>query len=198
MSYTKPVVMDPYYDQPEWMTNEIIRKEFICLSSESNEHDVELFLILLFGFNHIPVNQSFQKSFNELLKEEEVAISGGIAFFQDEQSFILPSCCCGLEKISDIVHSIRNKQSPWLGHDPFPSVTYEGDKALVWPDDPEACISKGFLPIKYHYKELVTSLDKSVEYLHDFIDGPLYRWIGKRDNKIADAVREQMKRWFEH
>ncbi len=60
MPYTKAVITGPYYDKPEWIANEITREEFICLSSESNERDVELFLILLFGYNHINVEQSFR------------------------------------------------------------------------------------------------------------------------------------------
>ncbi|REK76023.1 hypothetical protein [Paenibacillus paeoniae] len=196
MSYTKPVIIDPYYAQPEWITSEITRKEFVPLSADATDHDVELFLILLFGFMGIPVDQSFQQSFEELLRQEEVALSGGIAFFQDEQRFVLPSCCCGVEGISEIIHSIQKQQSPWLGHDPFPGITYEGDKAFVWSDDPESCVSKGEMPIVFDYNELITSLEKSVEAMNQFIDGPLYEWIGKRDMLIADAVRDQMKKWL--
>ena len=118
MPYTKAVITGPYYDKPEWIANEITREEFICLSSESNERDVELFLILLFGYNHINVEQSFLLSFNELLEQEGVVLSGGIAFFEDENKYILPSCCCGLEDFSGVIDTIINRQSPWMGHDP--------------------------------------------------------------------------------
>lgn len=196
MPYTKPVIIDPYYAQPVWITSEITRHEFIPLSADATEHDVELFMILLFGFNNISVDQSFQQSFQELLRQEEIAISGGIAFYQDEQRFILPSCCCGLEEVPASIQSIQNQQSPWLGHDPFPGITYDKNKAFVWPDDPESCLSKGDIPIAFDYNELKSSLEKSVEALNQFIDGPLYEWIAKRDEMIAVAVRDQMKRWL--
>ncbi|GGD52025.1 hypothetical protein GCM10010911_06930 [Paenibacillus nasutitermitis] len=97
LNYTKPVITDLHYDKPEWITNEVIRKEFICLSFETDTQEVELFLIHLFGFNQINVDQSIQLSFDELFKQDEVALSGGIAFFEDEKKYVLPSCCCGLE-----------------------------------------------------------------------------------------------------
>jgi len=196
MPYTKPVIIDPYYAQPVWITSEITRHECIPLSANATDHDVELFLILLFGFQGIPVDHSIQQSFQELLRREEIALSGGIAFFQDEQKFILPSCCCGLEEVADIIHSIHNQQNPWLGHDPFPGITYDGDKAYVWPDDPESCLINGDMPIAFDYHLLISSLEKSMEAMNQFIAGPLYEWIGKRDKEIADAVRDQMKRWL--
>lgn len=196
MPYTKPVIIEPYFDKPEWITDEVIREEFICLSSESNEQDVELFLILLFGYNHINIEQSFLLSFNELLEQEGVAISGGIAFFEDESKYILPSCCCGLEDFSEVIDTIKNKQSPWMGHDPAPGITYSNDQVRVWPDDPEIADSNVNKPILYSYKELIDSLEKTRNEMQGFIEGPLYEWINKRDKEIANTMRDRMKQWI--
>ncbi|MGO4543117.1 hypothetical protein [Paenibacillus sp. 2TAB19] len=137
MPYTRPVIREPYYDCPVWIESEVARNEVTLLSSDSSAHDVELFLLHLFGYNSIDVSQSIQRSFEELFKLDEVAILGGIAFFKDEESFILPSCCCGLEQWETVNQSINNRQSPWLGHDPSPGVTYHDDFLLVWADDPK-------------------------------------------------------------
>jgi len=196
MPYTKAVIIDPYYEKPYWIENEVIPKEFICLSSESSEHDVELFLILLIGYNHINVNQSFHLSFNELLKEDEVVLSGGIAFFENDSKYILPSCCCGLEDFSNVIDSIANQQSPWLGHDPTPGITYTNDQANVWPDDPKANGSNVNYSIQYTYKELMQSLLKSRTDLLDFIEEPLFEWINKRDAEIAKIMIIRMKQWI--
>lgn len=51
--YTKPVIVDPYYDRPCWMEHEVERKEFVILSADSSSDDVELFFILLFGYNQM-------------------------------------------------------------------------------------------------------------------------------------------------
>jgi len=196
MSYTKAVITEPYYDKPEWIANEITREEFICLSSESNERDVELFLILLFGYNHINIEQSFLLSFNELLEQEGVVLSGGIAFFEDENKYILPSCCCGLEDFSGVIDTIINKQSPWMGHDPAPGITYINDQVHVWPDDPETIDSNVNKSIQYSYKDLIDSLENTRKELQGFIEGPLYEWINKRDEQIASTIKDRMKQWI--
>lgn len=51
--YTKPVIVDPYYDRPCWMEHEVERKEFVILSADSSSDDLELFFILLFGYNQM-------------------------------------------------------------------------------------------------------------------------------------------------
>jgi hypothetical protein len=43
MPYTKPVIREPYHDCPVWIENNVDRKEYLCLTAESNEQDVELF-----------------------------------------------------------------------------------------------------------------------------------------------------------
>jgi hypothetical protein len=98
MPYTKPVIREPYYDCPVWIESEVDRNEVTFLSSDSSAHDVELFLLHMFGYNSIDVSHSIQRSFEELFKLDEVAILGGIAFFKDEDTVIMPSCCCGLEQ----------------------------------------------------------------------------------------------------
>ncbi|NOU84560.1 hypothetical protein GC102_02040 [Paenibacillus sp. LMG 31460] len=90
----------------------------------------------LFGYNNIDVKESFEKSFKQLLNEDEVAILGGITFFEDEDKFILPSCCCGLEDLVLVNESIINRVSPWLGHDPNPGIKYSNNGIVkVWSDD---------------------------------------------------------------
>jgi len=196
MPYTKPVITDPYYEKPEWIRNEVIRKEFICLSSECDTQDVELFLTHLFGYNHINVDQSFRLSFEELFEQEEVVLSGGIAFFEDEKKYILPSCCCRLEEYFNVIDSITKKQSPWMGHDPTPSITYNYDRVFIWPDDPKSIERSTNYYIKYSYQELLESLYKTQKDVQGFIEGPLFEWIKKSDIEIARTMNDKLKQWI--
>lgn len=195
MPYTKAVITDPYYDKPKWITNEVTRKEYMCLSSESSSHDVELFLTHLFGYMNINVEHTLLISFNELFEQDYIALSGGVAFFADEHNFILPSCCCGLEDYSNVIDSIINKQSPWMGHDPSPGLIYNNNQVYVWPDDPESSISREKF-IEFSYEELKENLDKTSKEIKGFIDGPLYYWIAKENSEIAVAMNEKMKKWL--
>ncbi|NJJ42439.1 hypothetical protein HCB82_25370 [Paenibacillus sp. 7028] len=195
MSYMKPVILEPYYDKPIWIENEVNRKEFTFLSSNSSEAEVELFLLHLFGYNRIDISISLEESFKELFKEDEVAILGGVAFIQDDGAFIMPSCCCGLEEIQSISHSIKAKQSPWLGHDPSPGIIYYDDYVLVWSDDPETQKEELF-SIRFTYKELFEGLEKCKKDLLGFIEEPLHKWIKVRDEEIANQMKQKMLLWF--
>ncbi|MEK3885855.1 hypothetical protein [Paenibacillus sp. PL2-23] len=195
MPYTKAVITDPYYDKPIWITGEVTRKEFLCLSAESSSHDVELFLTHLFGYMDINVEQSLLLSFNELFEQDYIALSGGVAFFADENNYILPSCCCGLEDYSNAIDSIINKQSPWMGHDPAPGLTYNNNQVYVWPDDPESSISNKYF-IEFSYQELKENLEKTSKEIKGFIEGPLYCWIVKENSEIANTMRAKMKKWL--
>ncbi|WP_020616411.1 hypothetical protein [Paenibacillus daejeonensis] len=194
MPYTKAVIIDPYFDKPSWIVNDVFTTEYMILSSASSSHEVELFLTHLFGYNHINVEQSLSESYNELFEQEQVALSGGIAFFDDEHRVILPSCCCGLEDLIDVKDSVTNRQSPWLGHDPSPGITYASDQALVWPDDPESYIKSDV--ITFLYAELIDQLELTKIELQAFIDGPLYNWIDKENREVAHMMKDKMKIWF--
>ncbi|NMI03200.1 hypothetical protein HF638_04395 [Paenibacillus sp. SZ31] len=195
MSYMKPVIREPYYDKPIWIENEVNRKEFTFLSSKSSEAEVELFLLHLFGYNSIDVSKSFEESFEELFEQDEVALLGGAAFIKDDETCIMPSCCCGLEEIQSIEHSIQAKQSPWLGHDPSPGIQYFDDYALVWSDDPEP-LKEELVCIKFTYNELAESLKKCKKDLLEFIEEPLYKWIKVRNGDIANRMKQKMFYWF--
>ncbi|GIO13832.1 hypothetical protein J19TS2_33870 [Cohnella xylanilytica] len=169
--------------------------EFTFLSSNSSDSEVELFLLHLFGYNKISASWSFEESFEELLKEDEVAILGGVAFIQDDETYILPGCCCGLEDMQSISFSIRAKQSPWLGHDPSPGIIYFDDYAVVWSDDPEVQ-QEELISIRFTYERLIESLERCKKDLLGFIEGPFYRWIKLRDRDIANRMKQKMLYWF--
>lgn len=195
MPYTKPVITDPYYDCPVWIDNEVERKAFICLTANSTDQDVELFLLLLFGFNDIDVSQSMKASFDEILLEQEVAISGGVAFFENDKQYIMPGCCCGLEELTGICASIEEKTSPWLGHDPWPGITYHDDHARVWSDDPDKNHDDLFY-VDFTYLGIRESLENTKGELAGFIDGPLFNWVFKRDPDLACKFKQKMHLWF--
>lgn len=196
ISYTKPVITEPYHECPVWMESEIELKEYICLSPESSEHDVELFLMHLFGYNNIDVKQSMNASFDELLQKDTVAISGGVAFFENEENYIMPSCCCGLEEWGTVYTSIRNRISPWMGHDPSPGITYLDDYVRVWSDDPESNIKTKLTFIDFSYSEVLKSLARTKADLIGFIENPLFSWISKRDIELAIKFKLKMYQWF--
>ncbi|ULL17926.1 hypothetical protein DVH26_27760 [Paenibacillus sp. H1-7] len=192
--YTMPVITEPYHDSPGWLDKPRTQKHFVTLTSLSNEEDVELFLTLLLGYNRIDAELSFEAAFDTLFLEDGIAISGGIAFFENEQIYILPSCCCGLEGIFEMYENVVNKQSPWLGHDPDPWIEYKENNTLVWSDS--AGSMERMITIPYSHEELVQCIQKSMSDLMAFIDIPLYQWLSNRNPRVGDEMRKRMKYWL--
>ncbi|MEK4434601.1 hypothetical protein [Paenibacillus sp. FSL K6-2862] len=196
MSYTKPVIREPYYACPKWFDNDVHRSDYLTLSGKCTSSEVELFLIHLFGYSNTNIDQSMEDTFNELFANESVAILGGVAFYESEEKYIMPSCCCGLEQFKEIYNSILNRESPWLGHDPLPEITYKDNMAFVWSDDPDSNDRSDVFHIDFKFEEILSCLEQSQYDLKDFIDKPLFDWIYRRDQATANKMKDRMYEWF--
>lgn len=108
----------------------------------------------------------------------------------------MPSCCCGLEQFREIYNSIVNRESPWLGHDPSPGITYKDNMAIVWSDDPDSNDRSDIFHIDFKFEEILSRLEKSKYDLKDFIDKPLFEWIYRRDQDTAEKMKDRMYEWF--
>lgn len=207
MPYAHPVLrVEPYGERPEWLNTSTDVNDYIPLSPLANEREVELFLYTLLGASHLelrPTPQEMLEDFMELDEEDGIALSGGIAFYENENRRITPSCCAGVEQIPAIIEDVANRQSPWLGHDPWPNITYESDQAHVWPDNISAQFPDSESlnietstepPIVYPYEELLQSVHRCATELEGFIDGPLYTWLVTHTPELAAAVSERLKR----
>ncbi|MDK8183274.1 hypothetical protein [Paenibacillus sp. UMB4589-SE434] len=174
-------------------------KDYVILTAESSREDVELFLIHLFGYNQIDVTQSLEASCHDLFKEDGVVIQGGVAFFNNESQFILPSCCCGLEDWYEVLDAVKNRTSSWLGHDPSPEITYHDNLVRVWSDNPELLSNSdeaSLYYIEFEYEELLDCLELTRSDLEKFIKGPLYYWMNSKNGDIADTMKVKMEQWF--
>ncbi|CAM4010211.1 hypothetical protein [Saccharibacillus endophyticus] len=207
MPYSYPVLhVEPYHERPEWLNSATEVEEYMRLSPLADEREVELFLYVLLGASDLelrPTPREMLQQFMALDEEDGIALSGGIVFCENENRRILPSCCAGVEQIPEIIEDVINRQSPWLGHDPWPTITYEGEQAYVWPDHVSAQFpdseslkieASDEPPIVYAYKELLQSVRRCASELEGFIDGPLYLWLIANSPELAGAVSERLKR----
>lgn len=102
----------------------------------------------------------------------------------------------GLEEFREIYHSVIKKNSPWLGHDPFPGISYDGDLARVWSDNPKSPESHNLYSIDFMFQELLDSLEHSKRDLECFINKPLYQWVYHKNKGLASLVKHKMHEWF--
>ncbi|TYP74653.1 hypothetical protein [Paenibacillus methanolicus] len=201
MPIVHAVVQEPYYEQPPWLPK-VEYKEVVTLSALSNQADASLFLALLCGYNHIDVNREPDEVVRDLIALEEIAIRGGIAF-EDERNRIVPSCCSGLETWRDILDAVLGKKGAWLGHDPFPTLTYESEFVNVWSDDVTGTMREvtesgrlKMYAITYRRDELIDKLQRIEQDLLDFYRHSLDKALAIVDDDLREALFSSYRRWF--
>lgn len=191
----KPIIQDPYYDAPSWINDNIDRRDFVILDGKSSEKDVELFLILLLGYNNINIKQDKALVINELLSEDEIALSGGVLFIGEDKK-IFPSCCCGLESWKEVLDAAISKESPWLGHDPNPCFEYIGDSIRIWSDNFNKKQASNIGFIECDRSILIEKLNLIRKDLIEFSKGPLYKYFIVHDSTHANQIIQQFEKWF--
>ncbi|WP_238009729.1 hypothetical protein KZZ52_08635 [Dactylosporangium sp. AC04546] len=97
---------------------------WLALSGECTGEQVERFLSTLTDYLQV-----------ETLAEADMLIVHGGLRLADRRTgaVVVPGCCGGLEDWRDWLE-ILDGGSPWLGHDPWPKVEIDGDRARVWQD----------------------------------------------------------------
>lgn len=194
--FVKPVVIEPYFPTPKWIDNNIGLKEYIIISKDSSVHDVKLFLIEMFGYNNINVEQHVDKAFNDLLLQDEAVVAGGVLFLSHNKK-IFPGCCCGLETWRDVVRGAVNEESPWMGHAPSPTFEFLEDKVFVWSDDYREGVTDEVYFIEYQKGELIKKLNNLENDLIQYAKGPLYKYMKHYHSEWADKMILKFKEWFD-
>jgi hypothetical protein len=69
---------------------------------------------------------SAQDALRQLAELEYFGLSGGLAVSASGRFVVRPGCCSGLEEWREW-WAIRDRQSPWMGHDPTPWCQFLGD-----------------------------------------------------------------------
>lgn len=188
----KLVFTDPYFQTAPWLNfKDFKRPEYIVLDGETGREMTALFFCALFDYNHIEFGNSMEMDIDALLSEDCLILSGGTAFFIDAGRYILPSCCCGIECWKEIFQAVRDRESPWLGHDPTPIFSYEGENLYIWSDDP------GTNPDSF---SILTSIDGFLQHeaqvqqdLDSFLAGPFRAFLSENAICRADEIVEKVR-----
>lgn len=193
-----------YYDCPVWL-QEDRSIQSVKLTRDCSSVEVDALLYGLIGYNDIPIMDSPSTTILQLLKglkAKEIIMSGGL-LFQEDDKMIFPSCCCGLEEWKEIVDDIRNKKSPWMGHDPFPCCLYNDNTVIVCSDNMEFYKNSDYkrttidepIQIIYTNAEMDSLLEQLEMDMKNFTTGPLARRIAE----LAPALEETFcKVWLEY
>lgn len=198
MKQIKLIASQAYYECPKWLYEDRTIDQII-ISGECTEAEVDVLLYSIIGSSDIKLTDDPKKTLMDLcieLKKAETIIEGGLMFIEDGK-VITPSCCAGLEQWKEVVQDINEKAEPWMGHDPFGTCIYEGDKIIVCSDDPtmSKVNEEEIVKIIFSEEEIRGLFDKLEKDMRAFAEGPLR----KRINELAPSITEEfIKGWYKN
>jgi len=98
---------------------------WLTLDGTCGDPEAGLFAALVADYNGIPPG--------EPATAEHLIAPGGLILTDAATTEIVPGCCCGLENWRDWARALTDREPPWLGHDPTPTMSV-GDRITVWQD----------------------------------------------------------------
>lgn len=113
------------------------RSGWLELGPHSTDEDVAAVVATLAAYNRVAASGPLDKVVAALEAAELLVLPGGL-LVRAEGLDIWPGCCCGLEGWRDWMGLAPGGTSPWMGHDPTPSVECKADGAIIWPDSDRA------------------------------------------------------------
>ncbi|MEU7834515.1 MULTISPECIES: hypothetical protein [unclassified Nonomuraea] len=180
------VVLETYdaVDFTAWPIAEPSSDRLLALSGQMSPAEVGTAMAVIFSYNHIPVVHAAGMTDAHLeqhLAERQVLIAPGGLRFRDTTTNVnvSPGCCFGLENWRDW-WSVVHGQETWLGHDPTPQVTHNGQILQLRQDD------QG-VPIEITRSELSDLLATAQQRLTGFLD-LAQRWATAAAPGLADRL----------
>lgn len=198
----KLICRDLYCDCPKWLPDSE-GTEYLILDKNTPAASVDLFLRAIFAMNDIDFGLDAAEGFQNLIadyKENGLIMSGGVLFYESDKE-IYPGCCCGLEDWYEVYGELELRESPWLGHDPFPVFEYRGEHVIVWEDD---CIGKyaakktkqGLTCIEYKIEDLKRELVSKKKELQEFCAISFFQRVSELESTMADELTETILTWL--
>ncbi|MEV0347187.1 hypothetical protein AB0H88_15605 [Nonomuraea sp. NPDC050680] len=171
-------------DFTAWPIAEPSSDRLLALSGQMAPAEVGTAMAVIFSYNHIPVVHAADMTDAQLeqhFAERAALIAPGGLRFRDTITNVnvSPGCCFGLENWRDW-WSVADGQEIWLGHDPTPSVTHDGQIIQLRQHD------QG-VPIEIARSELSNLLATAQQRLTGFLS-LAQRWATATTPRVADRL----------
>lgn len=162
---------------------------YVRLSPETKPEAVSLVVGTLATWGR----ENTEWSVEALEREFPGAVPGGFAAV-DQERFIGPSCCCGLETWKEWLDVLTTRRSPWMGHNPAPFVEIREDRVNIWADGGLGGNSAGGSPIAFSALEFETAVRQAAKDLSEFEEA-LRKWLRvhapRHEHGVAGKFRER-------
>jgi hypothetical protein len=144
----------------------------------------------LCAYNGVEPEQYPGRVIAALLAEESLTIAGGLVFRRGGEVLLRPGCCCGLETWRGWRHLLEGGESPWLGHDPWPSAAPAGPEHFLLKADQK---DAGFTLTRRELEAIVAAAERDLRrFVHRLRD-----WASavapRRAWELASAVSRHLK-----
>jgi hypothetical protein len=184
------VVLETYdvVDFTAWPIAEPSSDRLLALSGQMSPTEVGTAMAVIFSYNHIPVVDAAGMTdahLEEHLAERAALIAPGGLRFRDTTTNVnvSPGCCFGLENWRDW-WNVAHGQEAWLGHDPTPHVTHDGQIIQLRQHDQDVPPSS---PIEITRSELSNLLTTAQQRLTGFLN-LAQRWATATAPGLADRL----------
>ena len=157
-------VEDLKYNQYNFVFR-ILQTHNIVKMSDSTLNDVGLFIASLLDFNDLNLNAEFVDS---LFITDELALEGGL-LFKSNNICISASCCSDFQDWINVVNNIKEKKSPWMGHDPSPWFEFDNRNITLWSDEIDRQEINDLDRLQFTQKEFTSQLLEAKEELNKFL-----------------------------
>jgi hypothetical protein len=121
-------------EKPPWPWPIVDFDGFIRLYGQTSEPETGSVMATLLSYNRLEKTGTPVDLLSRIIDAKTLVLPGGLAVIAPDVEPIFPSCCCGLEGWREWISAISSRQSPWLGHDPWPWVEFAEDGIHVWCD----------------------------------------------------------------
>lgn len=171
-------------------------KPLIRLWKDTTFEETGSVIAQIAAYNQINITLDKKEIINNLINKNGLVVGGGLKTVENDK-FIIPSCCCGLEGWNEWLLLSPEFTGVWLGHDPSPYIEFVTEKQVyeVWSNGNLGESSDKSFSIEFSTEEMRKALNRVSQDLKDFIF-VLDSWAKDLFPKQSDKLVETFKTNF--
>lgn len=132
----------------------------------------------------------------EKLSSGRAIMDGGLTFYNkrddwDIEECMDTGCCCGTEMAMGILYGMLHYHSPWMGHDPWTTVSFNGEVVVICDDNYK------WAEVTYSKEEFRQYVKEAAEGYVNFVEGVMTDRIKALCPQKADEFMEAFKYSFD-
>lgn len=174
-----------------WAIAKIKPFSMIRLSVETSPEEIGLIILQLADYNKASISADARDTIDQILALDGAVLPGGIQIHGEGEKTISPGCCCGLEGWYEWFDFLKTGHSPWMGHDPWPTLTKKDSLVRICSDkESRKCF---FLESSYsHFKTQLKQVEKDLMAFAYCLE----TWAKNLEIERNQELRLKFSEWF--